>query len=74
MKQVLALDIGGTNSRIALIEVTNKPVIKQKKAFLTKDVKNISSIINKFNKNIDTGCIGFAGPNTGNKAKITNAN
>ena len=31
---VLALDIGGTHCRIALINITNKPVIKKQKSVL----------------------------------------
>lgn len=75
MEQVLALDVGGTNLRIALIEIKNKkPIIKKQKNFFTKKVKNLATVINKFNKNTSNACIGFAGPIVGNKAKLTNAN
>ena len=73
--RVLGLDIGGTSSRIALIEVKNKPVIIKKKTVMTKEVNNISKLINDFNKEhkVKSVCVGFAGPVIGNKAKLTNA-
>ena len=74
MEQVLALDVGGTNTRIALIEIkNNRPIIKKQQTYFTSKVKNLAPIINKFNKNIPDACIGFAGPIVGNKAKLTNA-
>jgi glucokinase len=72
-KQVLGLDIGGTNFRIAHIEIRKKPVIKRKKTLLTKDVKSISGIIKDFKSTAGVACIGCAGPIVGNKAKLTNA-
>ena len=74
MKQVLALDVGGTNTRIALIGITDKPAIIKKEIVLTRSIKNIATFINKFNKKIDTIGIGFAGPIIGNKIKLTNDN
>lgn len=73
--QVLGLDIGGTNSRIALIDVKGSKlkIIKQK-IILTNEVKNISKFIIKFNNKVEKACIGFAGPIMGNTAKLTNAN
>lgn len=72
--RVLALDIGGTNIRIALIELKNGiPVITKRKDYLTTKVKNVASLINKFNTNAVAAGIGFAGPIVGNKAKLTNA-
>jgi glucokinase len=73
-KYVLALDVGGTNLRIALIEIKKKPIIKKHENYLTKDVKNLASVIKKFNHGATTACIGFAGPIVGNKASLTNAN
>jgi len=72
--KVLALDVGGTNTRIALVEIKNNfPVIKKKQTYLTSKVRKISTVIKKFNKKVDNACIGFAGPILGNKAKLTNA-
>ncbi|MBN2367606.1 ROK family protein [Candidatus Woesearchaeota archaeon] len=73
MDCVLGLDVGGTNLRIAQIKIKKKPVIVKQVNYLTKDVKNIINIINKFDKKCDAACIGFAGPIVGNKAALTNA-
>ena len=73
MKQALGVDVGGTNVRIALFNITNKPEIKRQENFLTKDIRSLSAVINKFNAKCETACIGFAGPIVGNKASLTNA-
>jgi glucokinase len=74
-QEVLALDIGGTNSRIAIFEITNKgPLLKKKKIVATNSIKDISKFINSFNKKIENCCIGLAGPVIGTKAKLTNVN
>ena len=72
--KVLSLDIGGTNSRIALVEIDKKPIIKKEKTFLTRNVKSVVSLINSFDKKTEVAGIGFAGPVFGHKAKLTNAN
>ncbi|MCM2325417.1 MAG: glucokinase [Candidatus Woesearchaeota archaeon] len=72
--EVLALDIGGTNTRIAVIDVDKKVSIKKKLFMPTRDVGNVSKIINMFDKKIQKACIGVAGPVTENRAKLTNAN
>jgi glucokinase len=73
--EVLGLDIGGTNSRIALIQVNgSKLKILKQKTILTNNVTDVSKFITQFNNKIENGCIGFAGPIIGNKAKLTNAN
>jgi len=72
--EVLGLDIGGTNARIALIEIkNNNPEIIKKKSVLVKDIKDVSNFINSFNHKVETACIGFAGPIVENSAKLTNA-
>ncbi len=72
--QFLALDVGGTNLRIALIEVkAKKPVIKKHKNYRTKDVKDLSKVINDFKSYAESAAIGFAGPIVGKKASLTNA-
>ncbi|MFH2021270.1 MAG: ROK family protein [archaeon] len=74
MKHVLGLDIGGTNSRIALIDVNEGvPSIKKHKTLPTSDIKDVSKLILGFEKNIQSIGIGFAGPIMGNKARLTNA-
>jgi len=71
---VLGVDVGGTNLRIALIEIKNKkPIIKKQHNFITSDVRSLTSVINNFNNKTNTACIGFAGPIFGEKAKLTNA-
>ncbi|MEM3374821.1 MAG: ROK family protein [Candidatus Woesearchaeota archaeon] len=70
----LALDIGGTNTRIAFIEVkNNKPKIVKLLKTYTKNITNLAEFIKEFNKNnAKYACIGFAGPVLGNKARLTN--
>ncbi len=72
---ILALDVGGTNTRIAFLEIKDKkPVIKKYHHTLSNNIKNINHFISDFNKGVaKTCCIGFAGPVIGNKAKLTNA-
>ena len=75
MTKVLALDIGGTNSRIALIEFNkNKYKFLDEKIYPTKNINKFEDIFSYFGHNAESACIGFAGPVTGNKAKLTNAN
>ena len=71
--EVLSLDIGGTNTRIALVEINKKPIIKKEKTMPTQKVKSVPSLINSFNKKVEVAGIGFAGPVLGHKAKLTNA-
>jgi glucokinase len=71
---VLGVDVGGTNLRIALIEIKNKkPIIIKQKRFITAKVKDLPSVIKEFGNSSKTACIGFAGPIVGNNAKLTNA-
>jgi glucokinase len=73
MKEVLALDIGGTNARIASIVIKdNKPIIRKQKVQFTKDVVSLAAYIKAFGHNSNDMCIGFAGPIMGNRAKLTN--
>ncbi len=75
MVNVLALDVGGTNIRIARIEIKNKkPIIKKQKQFMTNDVNSLSVVINAFRDKEEVACIGFAGPIIEKEAKLTNAN
>ncbi len=71
--KVLSLDIGGTNTRIAVAEIDKRPIIKKEKTILTQKVKSVSSLINSFNKKIEIAGIGFAGPVLSHRAKLTNA-
>ncbi len=73
---VLSLDIGGTNSRIALV---NGKGIIEKQSILTKDIGDVERFITDFlarqkGKKITHFGIGFAGPITGSSAYLTNAN
>ena len=72
--KVLALDIGGTNFRIATVDITGKIKILKKKNYYSSQVNDVAKIINSFDSSVDTCVIGFAGPIIGNKAKLTNAN
>lgn len=74
MANVLALDVGGTNVRIASIEIKKDTlVIKKLKKHLTSEVKDLAEVINSFRSNEEYACIGFAGPIVGEDAKLTNA-
>ncbi len=70
--KVLALDIGGTNTRMAEIESGEKARVVKKKLIYTKSIKNLSKEIKSFSK-LDTACVAIAAPITGKKAKLTNA-
>jgi len=70
---VLGLDVGGTNTRIGLFEKETFFLVRKDK-IPTRDVKNISELVETFSsKKIGAIGIGFAGPVTGNKARLTNA-
>ncbi|NTV23113.1 MAG: hypothetical protein HGA85_01915 [Nanoarchaeota archaeon] len=73
MEKALALDIGGTNFRIAEVRLEKGlPVVIKKDIIPTKSIKNVSYVINKFSKDTEVACIGFAGPIIGSHAKLTN--
>ncbi|MBT3464319.1 ROK family protein [archaeon] len=77
-KTVLALDIGGTNSRLALYSYEkNKIKLVSKEVYPTHDVKTYEKTIYDFIKekkvNVKNICIGFAGPVTNGRATLTNA-
>ncbi|MEM2138548.1 MAG: ROK family protein [Candidatus Woesearchaeota archaeon] len=74
--KVLALDIGGTNTRISFIEIKNKkPVITKLLKKFTNEINDLAAFINDFNKNTcKECCVGFAGPVIGKKLRLTNAN
>ncbi|MBN1503016.1 ROK family protein [Candidatus Woesearchaeota archaeon] len=78
MRKVLALDIGGTNTRIAVFKLDKKPVMLSKEENLTEDIKDISKYIKSFSDKkgvaADEIGIGFAGPVVGNQIKLTNSN
>ena len=71
--EVIGIDVGGTNTRIALVEIKKRPKIIKEKTYLTNEVKRISSLINSFKKKPQAIGIGFAGPIISHKAKLTNA-
>lgn len=76
---LLAGDVGGTKTRLALIEKTaagslNRVQIKQYKS---ADFPNLQSIISQFlaesgTERVERGCIGVPGPVTAGEVKITN--
>ncbi len=98
MKSIISLDIGGTNTRIGLLEISqsqNKIMIavKKKKKYLTESIikklgksnqtssitmfsEAVSSIIKKFGKESKAKtsniAIGFAGPVSGKRPKLSN--
>jgi glucokinase len=74
---ILAGDIGGTNTRLALFEKTERgfsSVAEEK--FSSASFESLSEIIQQFLGNkthsVDCACFGVAGPVQGKTAKITN--
>ena len=81
-KQILAMDIGGTNARFGLFSFSGEKLLKiDEKWVSTKDLKNTLDLINACEKafanvfsNISVISIGFAGDVCGQIAKLTNGN
>ena len=74
---ILAGDIGGTNTRLALFEKTENeflPIAEEK--FSSAAFDDLADIIRTFlkknNQKIESACFGVAGPVTGKIANITN--
>jgi glucokinase len=77
MKQYLALDVGGTNIRIALFSIIEKEklhIIKQKK-YSTQKANNLDEILLDFHSemnNIESIVIAIAGPIINDEVQLTN--
>jgi glucokinase len=74
---ILAGDIGGTNTRLALFEKTEQGFLTiAEEKFSSSAFQSLSKIVQSFLENnshsIDSACFGVAGPVQGKRAKITN--
>lgn len=69
---ILAGDIGGTNTRLALFE--NGKRIGDEKKFPSQTYSSLESIVAEFlqGKKVDRACFGVAGPVRNGKSKVTN--
>ena len=77
MTTLLAADIGGTKSELAILDITDQswtPVAR--KRYVNRHFSNLTEVIASFLSEIDTapvyGSIGVAGIVDGRKAKLTN--
>jgi len=72
VKMILAGDIGGTNTRLALFE--NSKQIGEEKKFPSKNYSHLEAIIKEFlgEKRVDKACFGIAGPICDQVCKATN--
>lgn len=74
---ILAGDIGGTNTRLALFQSDAGQVrLAVEKVYPSRDYSGLEDIVNDFVKsqsaNISAACFGIAGPVVGGKAKVSN--
>lgn len=75
---ILAGDIGGTNARFALFELVNEELkLFKEKSYKTKEHHSFLKVLKDFCgtdlKNIESVCIGVAGPVSKGKAQLTNS-
>lgn len=75
--KILCGDIGGTNTRLALLEVGENPfVVYEESSFLSQKYESLYDIVNIFltSKKIscERACFGLAGPVSDDRCKITN--
>jgi len=75
-ESILAGDVGGTNTRLGLFEVTRgRPRLLSEKTFLNKNYKGLENILEEFLKGqrkIASACFGVAGPVTQEVVIATN--
>lgn len=73
---ILAGDIGGTKTHLALFEDVQKRKIVKEKRYVSKELKNLEEIVFDFlsqEKNpVEVACFGVAGPVVDNKCHATN--
>lgn len=69
---ILAGDIGGTNTRLALFE--NGKMLGAEKIFPSKKYSSLEAIIQEFllGRTVDAACFGVAGPVRNGKSNVTN--
>ncbi len=78
-KVIIAGDFGGTKTILSLATVVDgKPDLSHQRRFKSHDFNSPEELINKFLKstgasdNVDTACLGIAGPVKGGKCRVTN--
>jgi glucokinase len=75
-ESILAGDVGGTNTRLGLFEVTrSRPRLLSDKMFLSKNYKGLENILEEFlrgQQKIASACFGVAGPVTQEVVIATN--
>jgi glucokinase len=74
---ILAGDIGGTNSRLALFELQgNSPILVVEKTFPSRQYSNLEAIVREFRaahpQSITHACFGVAGPVKHGRCEATN--
>ncbi len=73
---ILAGDIGGTNTRLALVEAAPELRIQQSETFSSRSHSSLVQILNEFlvrhPAKVDAACIGVAGPVKNGRAVVTN--
>src|SRR5216683_778655 len=74
---ILAGDIGGTNTRLALFEMEDKcPRVIVERTFASREHKSLDEIVRQFlgenGSTITRACIGVAGPIRNRKSKPSN--
>lgn len=68
MKKVLVADVGGTHTRVAIVD--SKYTISKKKDIVTN--KPIFVTLSELSKNVDAVCVAAAGPLINDSIKLTN--
>lgn len=71
-EMILAGDIGGTNTRLALFEMGKR--VGDEKKFSSQKYSSLEAIVQEFlqGKKVEKACFGVAGPVRNGKSKITN--
>src|SRR3954447_27035973 len=75
---ILAADVGATNSRLGLFEVSDQRLIPASiRKFHNRDYKSFGAILDEFlreEQTISSACFGIAGPVIDSKVHLTNLN
>ncbi len=74
--QIVSGDIGGTKTRLALVEVTGQRVVLLKQArYISRDYANFEQVLQQFLEQVDARVVlalGIAGPIKGRRVETTN--
>ncbi|NMA68467.1 MAG: glucokinase [Desulfitobacterium sp.] len=77
---IFAADIGGTNTRLSILNFDTKFTILNKEEFATSEWTDLSTLINSYlskkdlqAENIYAGCLSLAGPIRGDSCLLTNS-